>query len=250
MQPITLSLFALIGIGLALMFFGYFFGLFEGRGQGYKRRKKEEANEKAIQTPLPPPSPPAPIVDSSLLKLSLDESNQPRLDLDGQRVDTSQLTADQRKRLIDLMVTMRPWIEAKPTAAPQPAARPIAAQTPSLSTPRSPSGTMQTPPAAASISQPKPTPVAAAPASKLKDEPPAAPANSMVAQIDTILQKSLIGTPLAERGIRLIESPQGTVAVYVGLTRYNSVGEVTDPQVQAAIKAAIAEWEKKFVPGA
>ncbi len=242
MQPITLSLFALIGIGLALMFFGYFFGLSEGRGQGYKRRKKEEANEKVvIQAPLPPPSPPAPVIDNSLLKLSLDNNNQPRLDLDGLHVDTSQLTADQRKRLIDLMVAMRPWIEVKPTAAPQPVSRPIAAQTPSLSTPR------PTPPGAASISQPKSTPAAPAPVSK--DEPPAS-ANSMVGQIDTILQKSLIGTPLAERGIRLIESSQGTVAVYVGLTRYNSVGEVTDPQVQAAIKAAIAEWEKKFVPGA
>lgn len=244
MQPITLSLFVLIGIGLALMFFGYFFGLFEGRGQGYKRRKKEEANEKVvIQAPLPPPSPPAPVVDNSLLKLSLDNNNQPRLDLDGQRVDTSQLTVDQRKRLIDLMVTMRPWIEAKPVAAPQPASRPIAAQTPSLSTPR------PTPPAAAPVSQPSPTPVVPAPAPASKDETPVS-ANSMVGQIDSILQKSLIGTPLAERGIRLIESPQGTVSVYVGLTRYNSVGEVTDPQVQAAIKAAIAEWEKKFVPGA
>ncbi len=248
MQPITLSLFALIGIGLALMFFGYFFGLFEGRGQGYKRRKKEEANEEAIQAPLPPPSPPAPIVDNSLLKLSLD-NNQPRLDLDGQRVDTSQLTVEQRKRLIDLMVTMRPWIEARPAAAPQTVSRPIAAQTPSLSTPRSPSGTTQPPPAAASVSQPKPAPAAAAPAPASKDEPPAS-ASSMVAQIDSILQKSLIGTSLAERGIRLIESPQGSVIVMVGMERFSGVGEVTDPQVQAAIKAAIAEWEKKFVPGA
>lgn len=247
MQPITLSLFALIGIGLALMFFGYFFGLFEGRGQGYKTRKKEEAEGKVvIQTPLPPPNPPAPVVDNSLLRLSLD-NNQPRLDLDGQRVDTSQLTADQRKRLIDLMVTMRPWIEGKPTAAPQPVSRPIAAQTPSLSKPLSPSGTMQTPPTAASISQPRPTPVVAAAASASKDDAPAP--TSMVGQIDAILQKSLIGTPLAERGIRLIESAQGSVVVMVGLQRYSGVGEVTDPEVQAAIKAAIAEWEKKFTPG-
>ncbi len=250
MQPITLSLFALIGIGLALMFFGYFFGLVEGRGQGYKRRKNEEANEKpAIPTPLPSPNPPAPIVDNSLLKLSLDNNNQPRLDLDGQRVDTSQLTVDQRTRLIELMVVMRPWIEAKPVMTPQSTARPVAAPTPSLSKPPSALSAMQTPPTAAPVPQPKPTPVAAAPAPASKDEPPVS-ANSMVGQIDTILQKSLIGTPLAERGIRLIESSQGTVSVYVGLTRYDSVGEVTDPQVQAAIKAAIAEWEKKFVPGA
>lgn len=40
MQPITLNLFVLIGIALAVMFFGYFFGLFEGRGQGYKKDRK------------------------------------------------------------------------------------------------------------------------------------------------------------------------------------------------------------------
>jgi hypothetical protein len=242
MQPITLSLFALIGISLALMFFGYFFGLFEGRGQGYKTRKKEEAEGKVvIQTPFPFPNPPAPIVDHSLLKLSLDDNNQPRLDLDGQRVETSQLTPEQRKRLIDLMVTMRPWVEGKPMATSQPVAPPTLAQTPPLSRP------LQTASTAASISQPKPAPVVAAPALASKDEP-AAP-TSMVGQIDAILQKSLIGTPLAELGIRLIESAQGSVVVMVGLQRYAGVADVSDPQVQAAIKAAIAEWEKKYTPG-
>ncbi len=239
MQQISLTLFTIIGIGLAAMFFGYFFGLMEGRGQGYKKRKKEEGQEKRPQTfaePLPHPSPPVQSVDNSLLKLSLGEDNQPRLDLDGQRVDTSRLAPDQRKRLIDLMVIMRPWIEAKPTATPQPISRPIAAQTPSLTKPP------QTPPLVAPVSQPKPTPAAGS-----KEDAPAL--NSMVGQIDAILQKSLAGTPLMNRGIRLIESAEGTVAVYVGLTRYNSVGEVPDATVQAAIRAAIAEWEKKYTPG-
>ena len=35
----------------------------------------------------------------------------------------------------------------------------------------------------------------------------------------------------------------------VGLTKYNGVGEVPDPQVQAMIRAAIAEWENKYTPG-
>jgi hypothetical protein len=237
MLEINLSLLAAIGIALAVMFFGYFFGLFEGRGQGYKRRKKEEEEGKVIlQTPLPPPAPPA--VDNSLLRLSLDNNNQMRLELDGKRVDTARLTADQRKRLIDLMVTMRPWIDAKPTAAPPSVP---AAQTPPISKPA------QTPPIAAPISQPKPTPIVAAPIHESKEDLPAP--NSMVAQIDVILQKNLIGTPLAERGIRLIESPQGNVIVMVGLQRYSGVGEVTDPEVQAAIKAAIAEWERKYTPG-
>jgi hypothetical protein len=39
------------------------------------------------------------------------------------------------------------------------------------------------------------------------------------------------------------------VAVYVGLTRYNGIDEVPDPDIKTAIRAAIAEWENKFTPG-
>ena len=71
----------------------------------------------------------------------------------------------------------------------------------------------------------------------------------MVAQIDVILQARLIGTPLASRGIRLVESAEGGAMVMVGLTRYAGVGEVPDAEVQAAIRAAIKEWEEKYTPG-
>jgi hypothetical protein len=81
-----------------------------------------------------------------------------------------------------------------------------------------------------------------------KDEKPAAPL-SMVGQIDEILQARLAGGPLAERGIKLIESAQGTVIVMVGLQKFNGVGEVTDPQIESEIRAAIAAWEMKYTPG-
>ncbi len=71
----------------------------------------------------------------------------------------------------------------------------------------------------------------------------------MVGQIDAILQTKLIGTPLATRGIRLVESAQGGAMVVVGLNRYEGVGEVPEPEVQAVIRAAIAEWENKYTPG-
>ncbi len=71
----------------------------------------------------------------------------------------------------------------------------------------------------------------------------------MVAQIDEILQAHLDGTPLGERGIFLAQSPQGGVYVYVGLTRYDGVEDVPDPEVKAAIRAAIKEWENKYTPG-
>ncbi|SRR5581483_2925217 len=237
-MQITLNIAIAILIGIAIFIIGDVAGLFEGRSQGYKKRKKEEAEEQRAKSVMPVPlPPPSPLVDNSLLKLSLDEKNQLRLDLDGQRMDTSQLTPEQRKRLIDLMVMMRPWIEAAPA---KPTASPIATQTPSVSR------TMQTPPIAASIPPPKSTFSAAAPAIPSKEE--AAP-TSMVGQIDVILQRMLIGTPLANLGVRLVESSQGTVTVMVGTKQYMGVGDVPDPQVQAAIRAAIAEWEKKYTPG-
>jgi hypothetical protein len=71
----------------------------------------------------------------------------------------------------------------------------------------------------------------------------------MVEQIDTILQSRVVGTPLEERGIFLTQSPEGGVNVYIGLTRYSGIDEVPDPEIKAAIRAAIVEWEHKFTPG-
>jgi hypothetical protein len=229
---------AIIGIGLAAMFFGYGFGLFEGRGQGYKKRRQEEASDPTLRpviqpAPAPAPTPPVPANDHTLLRLSLNAREQPCLDMDGQRIDTSRMEPQERKRLIDLMVLMRPWIEGGPVAPrsqPAPASAPSAAPRPVV-----------TP-------QPVPPPAAATPPAGSPAEPTVAP-TTMVGQIDAILQTRLIGTPLATRGIRLVESMQGGAMVMVGLNRYSGVGDVPDPEVQAAIRAAIAEWEKKYTPG-
>lgn len=239
-----LSLLALIGISLAAMFFGYFFGLFEGRGQGYKKRKKEEASDPSlkpvVQAPQPPPAPPA---DTSLLKLSLDEREQPRLELDGQRIDTSQMDAQQRKRLINLMLVMRPWIESGPEQRAGASASAALAAEPRPTIP---------PPVRQVVARAAPAPAptdAAVPATQSATAEPVSTPTTMVGQIDAILQKKLAGTPMAPRGIRLVESLKGGVTVMVGLERYEGVGEVPDPEVQAAIRAAIAEWEKKYTPG-
>ena len=92
-------------------------------------------------------------------------------------------------------------------------------------------------------------PVSARPQIIAKEDRPSAPATSIVSQIDSVLQARLAGTALEERGIFLTQSPEGTVNVYVGLTRYNGVDEVPDPEVKAAIRAAISEWEDKYTPG-
>ena len=240
-----IKLLAVIGISLATMFFGYFFGLFEGRGQGYKKRKQEETSDPSLrpvpQTPLPPPNPPVetaartmPPAEKSLLALSLDALQQPCLDMDGERIDTTRLSPEERRRLIELMVMMRPWIDAGPVQRPQPAPSSAARPAPPPVVAPRPAETAPAAPPLAGAAKPP--------------EPVSAP-TTMVGQIDAILQTKLSGTSLAGRGIRLVESAQGGAMVVVGMNRYAGVGEVPDPEIQALIRAAIAEWESKYTPG-
>lgn len=268
----------LIAIALATMFFGYGFGLFEGRGQGYKRRQKEDASDPALRRPVVQPTPPtaplpvtesageaAPVApeETTLLRLCIDDSEQPHLDMDGQRIDTSRMEPQQRKRLIDLMVLMRPWIETGPIAPskPKPAAAPTgvnaAAQRATVPPFDSKPITQSVPARGTGPLASSTGPLATRSTGPLSlgtgplgiPEPPTSAPTTMVGQIDAILQTNLASTALADRGIRLVESAQGGAMVVVGLTRYPSVGDVPDPEVQAAIRAAIAEWENKYTPG-
>ena len=234
---VEITYLAIAGIALVAMFFGYGFGLFEGRSQGYKKRQKEEAANKA-ETPAPEPVT-VKVDDPGMLRIK-NEGGYLALDLDGARVDTGALTADERKRLIEMLGLMRPWLEGKHVAAPERTSHPPQSL-PQQSTP------LTTPPAA-----PRPVispPSAPRPATIAKEDRPVAPAGSIVTQIDSVLQSRLAGTPLEDRGIFLAQSPEGGVTVYVGLTKYMGIEDVPDPEVKAAIRAAIAEWENKYTPG-
>ena len=241
---------------IAGLVFVYVFGLFEGRGQGYKRRKAEEEQEQKEQTP-PAAKPETITVDDPGLLRIKDENGSFVLDLEGKRVDPLSLSSSQRKRLIDMLNIMRPWLEARSAASSsRPTAPPFPAVQPTTLNDRlnaignaSPESKPVVPsPAVPPPVQPAPSP-AARPSTIAKEDRPAAPANSIVSQIDTILQSHLAGTPLEERGIFLTQSLEGGVNVYVGLTRYNGIDDVPDPQIKAAIRAAISEWENKYTPG-
>lgn len=231
---VEITYLAIAGIALAAMFFGYGFGLFEGRNQGYKKRQKEEATAK-VDKPAPEPVT-VEVDDPGLLRIK-NEQGYLTLDLDGSRVDTSALTSEQRKRLIEMLNLMRPWLEGRPVSAPVPTSPPPQSTLkPSAEAPKRP---------AASASQP----VIQRPVTIAKEDRPVAPAGSIVTQIDSILQASLAGTPLEDRGVFLAQSPEGGVMVYVGLTRYMAVEDVPDPEIKAAIRSAITEWENRFTPG-
>jgi len=234
---------------IAGLVFVYIFGLVEGRGKGYKKRKQEEQEELKNQ---PPPKPQivtetvtVAVDDPGILRIK-NENGAFRLDLDGTRVQAEALAPDQRKRLIEVLNIVRPWLEGRPAPAPTPPAQPPAPQpAPSVQPQASP------PPVQPAPAAPPPTPQPAAPkpATIAKEDRPSAPANSIVTQIDAILQTHLAGTPLEERGIFLTQSPEGGVAVYIGLTRYNGIDEVPDQEIKAVIRAAITEWENKYTPG-
>lgn len=226
---------------IAGLVFVYVFGLFEGRNQGYKKRKKEEAEEKK-DAPAAAESKPVTVDDPGLLRIK-NEEGYLTLDLDGARVNTSALSTEQRKRLIEMLTFMRPWLEGKPVHAP-------AATPPPVPQPQ-PAPVVSPPPPQQPAIDPIPSRPIAPPqsATVAKEDRPASSPTSIVGQIDQILQARLAGTPLEERGIFLTQSPEGGVMVYVGLTKYMSIDDVPDAEIRTAIRSAISEWENKYTPG-
>jgi len=216
----------------------YFVGIYEGRNQGVKMRKAEELLEKKEHPAPALPAKPVTIkVDDPGLMRIKNENGFLTLDLDGAHVDTSALSADQRKRLIEMLGLIRPWLEGKPAPA-------TTATTPPLPKPVAPTPIAPTPQASSinPLTTPKTNTIA-------KEDRPSAPATSIVGQIDSVLQARLEGTPLQERGVFLAQSPDGGVMVYVGLTKYMGIDDVPDAEIKAAIRAAITEWENKYTPG-
>lgn len=209
----------------------YTIGFYEGRANGYKRRKRDEEQEKIKNPPAP-----VNVDDPGVLRLK-NEDGKLTLDLDGARVNAASLSPEQRKRLTELVMQMRPWIKDEPAAAPT--------VTPPPLPPRPATASAQS----ASSALPPNRPAASADSSSEKDERPAAPPNSIVGQIDSILQARIAGTALEQKRLFLSQSPEGGVIVHVGFEKYFGVEDVPDAEIKSTLRAAIAEWEKKYTPG-
>jgi hypothetical protein len=242
--------FAPILIPLAAFVIGWVIGFFDSNRRTENKIKQAEntaasairnAEDKLAQAATKTaesPTVPYAVDDPGLLRIK-NENGILTLDLDGSRMNPIALTIEQRKRLIEMLNTIRPWLENKPVIAP--------ASMPSLQ----PKPT----PVSAPIASPPPQPAPqmpsskAKPSSKKKADEPELPPTSIVGQINLILQAQIINTPLASLGVTLMESASGGVNVYVGINRYESVDDVPDEGIKFAIRAAIAEWEKKYTPG-
>jgi hypothetical protein len=238
--------FTPILIPLIALFVGWAIGFFDSNMRSSKKIKQAEesarvaieATERKLaeaETKLSSATG-TPIMNDDLGLMRIkNENGLLTLDLDGVRVNPSALTVDQRKRLIEMLNTMRPWLEGKPVPTPMPLTPPQPKPSPA------PVPVVPPPPQQTSKPQKSET--------KKKGEEPEAAPTSIVGQINLILQARIVNTPLVAKGVSLMESVTGGVNVYVGVKRYDAIDDVPDEDVKAAIRAAIAEWEKKYTPG-
>jgi hypothetical protein len=162
--------------------------------------------------------------DPGLLRLKKN-INRFTVEMDGALIPDV-LSPDRKKRLAELISIFRPWLEGGQNQQ-------------AVSQPAAPASIQET-------VSPSVQPVV--PATK-KPEEKNISTLSIVGQIDAVLQIRLMNTPFAKSGIRLQESIQGGVEVYVGLQKFNSIDEVPDEAIKSEIRAAIKEWEEKFTPG-
>ncbi len=192
--------------------------------------KLEEAEKKIAQADqknsLEDRIAPAAQDDPGLLRLKR-INNRVTVEMDGVLLPEV-LSADKKKRLIELISIFRPWLENGKTqqAAPVNVSRP--------------------PTPVAAVKEPASRPIQSA---AIKPEEKNLSTLSIVGQIDTVLQTRLMNTKFVKSGIRLQESFQGGVEVYVGLQKYSTVDDVPEQEIKTEIRAAIAEWEQKYTPG-
>jgi hypothetical protein len=157
-------------------------------------------------------------------------SNSIYLSMDGKRLDNKEaLLPEQHQRLLNLVLDLRPWLETGRTAAMRPGA------VPQPSTPAGPeSGEAEQP-----VRAKKGKNVFAG-----EEITPLPVTESIIEQIDRVLQGKLAASSMKERGIRLTEGPGGIVIIKVGTNTYEGVDSVPDLQVKAFIQQAVADWEK------
>jgi hypothetical protein len=158
--------------------------------------------------------------------------------------DEGELSKTQRTELKYTAMSWAGWVLGnEETPAPGPEVKPAAAAP------------------AAVIAQPAPLPPVPAPPpvrapaedaktdkggnKKGKAEEPPRP-KTMVEQIDEILAEQIKGSPLENRGLRIVQNNVG-VTVWVGLDHYDGIDSVTDPEIKAAVRRAVETWEKQAV---
>lgn len=180
-------------------------------------------------------APPSGSREMEIVRLRRDPSGNLVIEMDGQIYRTlAELNSDRRKRLLSALHDLQDWLT--PKAAPADVILPVEP-----------------------APLPTPAPAIQKPSRQLGlfgileraletdlRKAPSVP-ESVAVQVDVIVQRMVHGTPLAGRGIRLTEMPDHSMAVHVGLERYDGVDVVPDEEIRAVIKAAVAEWANQYM---
>ena len=168
------------------------------------------------------------------------------LEVNGKTVrDPSDFSASQRQQLTTQVQTLMNWLK---TSQVDMAGLPIEAPLPLSSSQTSSEALVSLPEIPPAVTKMGPIDLFARSISP-EARPVSRGPQSIAAQIDEILQSKLADSPLAERGIRLMELPTKGLVVMVGLQQYEDVESVPDPEIRALIRQSVEEWEKTQTQG-
>ena len=209
----------LIFIVLFALAIGFFLGLFllslDTPLTRTLTKKEEPSPDQVDQDPagqsLPGVRKPSP--DSQLiLQVWREEGKSPVFDLDGKYLDKDQLPSD-----ILNLITVQEDQSPEPES-PQP------------------------PPTAEVL----PPPVDVIPEIEDEDEDEIDEGKmlSVVDEVNDILQKKLVGSPMAGKGIHMMENHNKEIRFWVGLDSYDDVEEIPDSEVRQIIDESVKEWER------
>lgn len=239
----TLPTLALWGLGLGAIIVGFLIGYLDSNFRTAKLIEsaeskaevvRSEAEKKLAEAGALKAQTPKITDDPGLLRLK-NKNGASSLEMDGVLLNIKNISADQKKRLIELLSVIRPWLEGGQPISPSPAQ------------PVTPPQSAVQPAMGAPVSVLSPSITLPLPLTNLSEKD--FKALSIIGQIDHVFQTRIVGTPLEGMGIRIFEGSVGSVEVKVGSNKYPSIDDVTDVDIKKAIRSAIAEWEEKYTPG-
>lgn len=150
------------------------------------------------------------------------------LEMDEARFEVKEdMFPEQRRKLVNLVLELRPWLDASQVAAPRPMVQPP----------------VQAAPPAPRPSIFSPIPIKTDKPVKQEDKPKIN-LKSMVEQIDDVLQEKLSTSIYKDREIHLADGPNGTVIVKIDGDEFDGIDAVPDPELKSLIRLAISDWEK------